>query len=319
MVVLLILLSLFSFGQTKEQVIALLHEIDDESTRFGGQVVFIEEFNFGIHGGRNWLVEWEGRRGQRFPVIYVVDVDTKEIKFDNLIIGVAERGRTNPHSSHLDNLPGHTVGRWAFQIGDFNGKGYEMVLNFNIGAGGPSVDISAFVPQTGRIEMIFSENFDDRYENPPVRFIVYRGMYGFMVREGNPPQVAGGPTWTPDPPSPRAGRWFFYTWDAEQRTFVEVGEVDEAFIEGDWHPGKKPAVKPIQEQNNITAYQLGADTIEETTPTDMTAVHQPIPVTSTAQPLFNGAATSPLLTWMWIVIASGVIGGLVLVVVRRKR
>ena len=311
LMLLLILLSLFSFGQTKEQVISLLHEIDDQSTRFGGQIIFIEEFNFGIHGGRNWLVEWEGRRGQRFPVIYVVDVDAREIKFRHNF-GIRERGWIHPHALHYESLPGSTIG--VRQIGDFNGKGYDMMLNFNIGAGGPSIDISAFVQQAGRMEIIFSENFDNRYENPPIRFIRYRGMQGFMIREGDPPQVAGGPTWTPDPPSPRAGRWFFYTWDAEQRTFVEVGEVDEAYIEGDWHPGGNSAIEPTQEENAITAYQSEIDTIEETAPITAAPVHS-IPTASQ-----TSAATNQLPQWAWFaLIGVAVVGGIVLVVRRKKR
>jgi hypothetical protein len=305
----------FLFAQTKSEVVSLLYEIDERATRFGSQIVFIEEFNFGIPGGANWFVEWQTSPGGVSLFIYVVDVDTRKIVFENFLFSDAYS--IQPHVMHFDDLLGRTVRN--IQIGDFNGKGFDMILDIEITGMGSFLNISGFDPKVGRIRTIKSFNTDGRDERPPVRFVTYRGMQGFIFRWFDPPQVAGGPTWTPDPPSPRAGRWFFYTWDAEQRTFVEVGEVDEAYIEGDWHPGENPAVEPIQEQNAITAYQLDADTVEETTPTVMPTVHQPIPVTSTAQPLFNGTATSPLLTWMWIVIASGVIGGIVLVVKRKKR
>jgi hypothetical protein len=54
--VLLLAVSVFSFGQEKEQVIALLYEIDENRTKYGDEIIHIEEFNFGIPGGvTGWL------------------------------------------------------------------------------------------------------------------------------------------------------------------------------------------------------------------------------------------------------------------------
>jgi len=308
----LLTVSFSLFAQTKEEVVTLLHEIDDQRTRFNNRIIYIsDEFNFGIPGGTNWLIKWEGRHtviGRVvFTMVYVVDVDAREMLFRQSF-----PGGPDAFPQYFESLPGRTFAN--SQIGDFNGEGFDMILSFEVSGMGSFFSIDGFDPQTGRIEAVidpFDFSFDERDERPPVRFVTYRGMQGFIFRFFDPPQVAGGPTWTPDPPDPRAGRWFFYTWDAQQRMFVEVGEVDEAFIEGDWHPGENPAVEPIQEQNDITANQLGADTIEETVP--ITTAEQPLSISQ------SGAATSPLLTWMWIVIASGVIGGVVLVVKRKKR
>ena len=227
-IVVLFLTFISSIAQTSDEVVVLLHEIDDQRTRFGGRIIFVEQFNFGIPGGENWLVKWETPEGDTHLLIYAIDLNTGEVVFRHGLGGIWLR----PLVSHMESLPGRTIG--DRQIGNFSSEGYDMILNLHTGGGGPMVNISAFDPQAGRIRLIFSENFDDRYENPPIRFIVYRDMHGFMVREGDPPQVAGGPTWVPEPPNPRAGRWFFYTWDREQFTFVEIGEVDEAGIKEGW-------------------------------------------------------------------------------------
>ena len=227
-VVLFFFTSISSIAQTSDEVVVLLHEIDDQSTRFGGQIFLIEEFNFGIPGGKNWLVEWKlesSRTGiHLITMIYVVNGITEEIIFVESL-GARRIDQIRPFTQHLESLPGRTVG--PHQIGDFNGEGFDMILT---NTGDPAIVIIGFNTHTGRFELIFDENFDDQYENSPIRFIRYRGRYGFMVREGDPPQVAGGPNWIPDPPNPRAGRWFFYTWDREQFTFVEIGEVDKAGI-----------------------------------------------------------------------------------------
>jgi hypothetical protein len=303
------------FAQTKDEVVALLHEIDDRSTRFNQRIISVAEFNFGIPGGRNWIVQWENNHPTTgrllIDMVYVIDIDAREMLFWQEIT------RDRHLASHYTNLHGRTIGN--ARIGDFNGKGYDMILSLGVSGMGSFFTISGFNPQVGRIEQIFFENFDGGDERPPVRFVTYRGMQGFIFRFFDPPQVAGGPTWTPDPPDPRDGRWFFYRWDTAQRTFVEVGEVDEAYIEGDWRHGESPADELIQEENAITAYQLRADAVEETTPIVTATVYQ-LTVT-TEQPLFisqSGVTTNPL--WMWIIIAGGVavVGGIVLFVARRR-
>ena len=66
----------------------------------------------------------------------------------------------------------------------------------------------------------------DRVNGPaPVEFMTYNGMYGFKVYYSNN-EVTGGIGWVPDP-DPKNGKWIFYTWDAEQKKYVEIGEVVE--------------------------------------------------------------------------------------------
>ena len=324
-VLLLLATTFFLFPQTEDEIAVLLHEIDERSTRFNNRIVSIsDEFNFGIPGGKNWLVEWEGHNPTigifTLKIVYVVDIETREIKFRHGF-GPTVRGWVHPNASAFESLPGRTIG--ARQIGDFNGEGFDMILNLHIGGGGPGVDITVFNPQTDRMEWIFSENFDNRYENSPIRFIRYRGMYGFMVREGDPPQVAGGPTWVPEP-NPRAGSWFFYTWDREQFTFVEIGEVDETYIEGDWRPSESPAAEPIEqntdeltevpeelETNNISIAPI-VDDFAENQHFEVPAV-----IVLQADSIAEGGGM-PLLVWLAVIGGVAAIGS-VLFVVRRKR
>jgi len=69
------------------------------------------------------------------------------------------------------------------------------------------------------------EIIDPKKGPAPVEFMTYNGMYGFKVYYSNP-EVAGGLGWVPNP-DPKNNTWRFYTWDAEQRKYVEIGEVIE--------------------------------------------------------------------------------------------
>jgi len=59
----------------------------------------------------------------------------------------------------------------------------------------------------------------------PVEFLTYNGIYGFKVYF-LALDVPGGPGYIPEP-IPNNNKWIFYTWDAEKREYVEVGEVVE--------------------------------------------------------------------------------------------
>ena len=112
------------------EVVALLHGIDELSTRFGERIISIsDEFNFGIPGGTNWLVEWEipvGKRhfmgGATRNFIYVVDIDTREIPFRQSVAGGPDA-----FPQYFENLPGRTFAN--SRIGDFNGEGFDMILD----------------------------------------------------------------------------------------------------------------------------------------------------------------------------------------------
>ncbi len=66
---------------------------------------------------------------------------------------------------------------------------------------------------------------DSEYGPAPVEFISYNGIFGFKVYFFDY-EVAGGIGYVYEP-NPQNGKWIFYTWDAERREYVEVGEVIE--------------------------------------------------------------------------------------------
>jgi len=244
-IVLLLVNTLFSFAQTSEQVVSLLHAVDNRSTGLGERIVFIEEFNFGIPGGINWLVEWEGTIGLLRPTkaiqtfVYVVDAGANEIIFRQSVLETKDMSIIRLDASHLATLPGRTLGYGGFQIGDFNGEGLDMILDFSFPFGSilPSVDIHSFDPRTGGIEKVFSMPFDKYYEQLPVRFITYNEMQGFMLRfyAGYWGWDGENYGWIPYA-GPRAGRWFFFFWDSGRREFVEAGEVNKAGTESARYP-----------------------------------------------------------------------------------
>ena len=236
--VLLLALSVCSFSQTAEQVISLLYDIEKLRTVFDNEIIYMEEFNFGIPGGANWLVEWRDRRMVEgnirvsiIPMIYVVDINIGEIKFRN---GLPLRSESDVSyfRAYYESFPGVTRGDRTYQIGDFNGDGFDEIAQFMDGASSPTFEICGYDSREGNMKWNCSIPYDKRYYPSPVEFIIYKGMKGFKLRY-YVNEVAGGPGWVPEP-SPKNGRWFFYTWDEEQRIFVEIEEVKEGGIESPW-------------------------------------------------------------------------------------
>jgi hypothetical protein len=222
-VILLLLTPSFLFCQDKEEVISLLNELDLRSTRFENEITFIDEFNFGIPGGSNWLVQWyqlEIGRSSITTMVYVVDTDTKEIKFRDFVS--LKSGDIPPYLfSYYQNLPGITIADGICQIGDFNDDGFDEIL----GLDASYMLIRGYDPQTNKIKSYCNLRYgdvDEGYSSPPVEFITYKGMYGFKLRYFAY-DVAGGPGYV-FTPEPKNGRWFFYEWDKGKREFVEIEE-----------------------------------------------------------------------------------------------
>jgi hypothetical protein len=230
MAVLLLAASVFSFGQEKEQVIALLYDIDENRTKYGYELIAIEEFNFGIPGGgANWLVEWK-KDSIIAPFMYVVDIDTWEIKFRAQIGLRSVDDRLDP--SCYENFPGVTRGDGTYQIGDFNGDGLDEVAAFVALAISPVFSIEGYDPQENKVKNYCYIPCAYGW-GLPVEFIMYKGMQGFMV------YYMANSVW-PDPPDPNNGRWYFYAWNGWRREYVEMGVVDPKYI------GVEP--EPVQTQ-----------------------------------------------------------------------
>jgi hypothetical protein len=264
-VILLLLATAFLFCHDKEEVISLLNELDEQRTKFGYEITFIEEFNFGIPGGSNWLVQWyeeynsSTRRSQRYIMIYVIDTDAKETKFREF---VSLKSGDISHSlfSYYQNLPGITIADGICQIGDFNDDGFDEIL----GLDASRLIIRGYDPQTNKIKRYCNipyGDIDEGYNSPPVEFIVYKGMNGFKLRYFAY-DVAGGPGYVSEP-NPRNGKWFFYAWDEGRREFVEVEEFEE-----DWEKSYIKPSQPILAEQNTGEFAQDRETQKEATPSD---------------------------------------------------
>ncbi|MCL2067421.1 MAG: hypothetical protein FWG99_08155 [Treponema sp.] len=220
-----LVIPVLSFPQDMEQVVTMLYEKDITRVKFEEKIIFIKNFNFGIPGGVNWLVGWHGylennRSYNTSMVIYIVDVIEREIIFSRQI-SVSD-DILQYVISWQKSLPGISID--VCQVGDFNDNGFDDILQFRDGIPEPRFEIHGYNPLSNGIERFCSIPYlltrqDD--QPPPVEFITYKRMKGFKVLY---------PT----------NRWFFYTWNEDRREYVEVEEVNPAYIEetyvntGEW-------------------------------------------------------------------------------------
>jgi hypothetical protein len=218
-VVLLFTASVCSYGQDKEQVITLLHDIDERRAKYEYEIIHIEEFNFGIPGGGNWLVEWKDKEGYIIPFMYAVDFDAKEIKFSEQVGGGAWRENVNfPISWYYERFPGVTRGgNGRYQIGDFNDDGFDEIAHFFSGASSPEFYIYGYDPQEGKKKYYCNLPWLSVDYSSPVEFIMYKGLQGFQIYY-NPYGDTG------------VGQWFFYIWDGGRREFINLGVVNPEYI-----------------------------------------------------------------------------------------
>jgi hypothetical protein len=246
---LLLLTAVYAFGQDKDQVVSFLHENDDQRIKFNENIIFIEEFNFGIPGGENWLVVWEDQWRDVdhqyktvLVFVYVVDIDSGEIKFRERVLTTSKRTEFLSYY----RLPGVTVDGIC-QVGDFNGDGFDDVLSLLGGVGG-GFFICGFPGgrETWYCNIHYGLVGDG--EQSPVKFINFNGENGFKVYYYQY-EVAGGPGWVSDP-SPDNHKWLFYKWDERQQKFDIAGIVLEGDIELPWS-AERNEMKETAEQSAI--------------------------------------------------------------------
>ena len=252
---LFLFVSAYSYTQSSDQIISFLHDIDYDRSRarFGSEIIFIEEFNFGIPGGSNWLAVWS-HRGNRVPIIYAIDYANREIIFRHQI-GLMTQNDPSHVNSWYQSLPGISIdtGRGMLQVGDFNGTGYVQIITFFSAVAGSHFLVARYEPTTNRIRWtrIYIVNYT-KPDEPPVVFIRYRSMDGFKLNYHQPPEVAGGPTWISSPPCLKNNRWFFYTWDEEESDFVIVEEVNPEYVEEIDRSRFIPRLPPRVEQASLS-------------------------------------------------------------------
>jgi hypothetical protein len=285
-IILLLLTAVYLFGQDKEQVVSFLYENDVQSTKFNYDIIFIEEFNFGIPCGKNWLVEWykdysdtgkrslQGRYLKNIS-IYVVDVDGGEIKFDGSVLITQDKTSDTVLLSYYHSLPGITIDGIC-QVGDFNGDGFYDVLSLL----GSRLIISG-ISWFDEIRAYCDINYvleGDGSGKPPVEFINYNGENGFKL------YYEAIEVWSGSEPyqNPDNHKWLFYTWYEAERKFVNRGAVEE-------YKNSQPVIE-IENQT---------ETVTET-----------------------DAEKSPMPLWVWIAIIGGVAAVAVFTVlfaVKRKK
>ena len=216
-IIYIIFTSISLYAQNKDQIISFLYEKEEERTPHNIEIVFMEEYNFGIPGGTNWLVEWQwfqDDRKQRMLTTYVADIDNNEIKFREMIL-ILGSNWPSYIISWYQSLPGITIDSDLCQIIDINGDGYDEILQIIEGGTGNRLEIQGYNPQSNKFEWYCDVpiNITRRNDQPsPVEFLNYKGMYGLKALSPN-------------------NKWFFYTWDETQRKYIEVEEVDPRYLE----------------------------------------------------------------------------------------
>jgi len=206
--------------EEKEAMKQFLYENDGNIKKYNYEILFIERANFGIPYGDNWIIQTT----ENLIFIYAV-TDTKiERRFLS--------GDFNPKEfSSFDimkDIPGTHIGDGASSFGDFNGDGVNELFKYQFLGRGTYIIINKYDSDKDKFTMLCEIPFDiiEPQNGPaPVKFMTYKGMYGLKVFFAEF-EVAGGPGWVSEP-NPKNKKWFFYTWDAEKRKYVEVGEVVE--------------------------------------------------------------------------------------------
>ena len=206
---------------TIEEIKEFITENDEYIKRRNLEITFISKANFGIPGGDNWIVRLNDNRS---IIIYVINENKIEKDYY-----FSSQGRVEHNIFDImKDIPGTRIGNLTASFGDFNGDGIDELFQYGFGGNANFVEIIGYVVEYDDF-INYADNLTfgiiDMDNGPaPVEFMTYNSVYGFKYFVSIP-EVAGGPGHIDYEPNPKNERWFFYTWDAEQRQYVEVGEV----------------------------------------------------------------------------------------------
>ena len=209
--------------QEAEDVRELIYKDDKDISNRNLEIVFVAKANFGIPGGDNWIVQLS----DRMVIVYLVNDSSVEMRHSFRSTNLDHFGNFNI----MQDIPGTHIDNSTSSIFDFNGDGTDEIFSFSSSGMGDFVIITGYDLKSESFISYFRSSFTllDYIKGPsPVQFMTYRGMQGFKVYVPIPAGYAPGSEWIPNP-HPDAGTiiWIFYTWDPEQRMYVEVGKVDE--------------------------------------------------------------------------------------------
>jgi len=150
--------------------------------------------------------------------IYVINDDKIVERYIGTVDGLNFMDQNINEISEYDimhDIPGTHIPNGVFSIGDFNRDGkdelfkyiYSYLVGYNIDIFHYDLQKKGFVFCRIPYKII-----DQKYGPAPVEFITYQGMLGFKVYN-----------WENE--YEKTGRWTFYTWDAEKKEYIEIGEI----------------------------------------------------------------------------------------------
>jgi len=207
--------------EEKEAMKKFLYKNDEYIIKYKVKIIFIEKANFGIPGGDNWIV----LLNDDIIFFYVIIGDKIEKRYNDTSFEIYKYSDFDI----MQEIPGTHIGNTTSSFGDFNGDGIDEIFQYGFYGRAFIIRIAGY---NVKKDDIIADHDDipfgliDKVNGPaPVEFLTYKGMLGFKVYYFNP-EVAGGEGWVPDP-DPNNGKWIFYTWDAEKRTYIEIGEIIE--------------------------------------------------------------------------------------------
>jgi hypothetical protein len=204
----------------KEAMKEFLYKNDEFFKKYYSSIVYIEKVNFGIPGGENWIV----RLYNSGITIYAINGELIEKRYYLTSFDLDDESEFNI----MQDIPGTRIDSSTSSFGDFNGDGIDEMFEYGFYGYRHEIRIRGYDTTQDNFVLYCGIPFkiiDSKNGPAPVEFTTYNGMYGFKVYYSNP-EVAGGLGWVPNP-DPKNYTWRFYTWDAEQRKYIEIGVVNE--------------------------------------------------------------------------------------------
>jgi hypothetical protein len=176
------------------------------------KIIFIEKANFGMPYKNNWIVLLSNKR----LLIYAIS----DIKLETYVDFSGEELGEESDFNIMQDIPGTHIGGTISSFGDFNGDGIDEMFRYEFYKRGSVIEIWRYNNVDGRfVSCEIPFEIIDRVKGPaPVEFIMYKEMYGLKVYNKK---------YHMENDTTDEGDWYFYIWDAEQGTYVEIDEVVE--------------------------------------------------------------------------------------------
>ena len=176
------------------------------------KIIFIEKANFGMPDKNNWIVLLSNKR----LFIYAIS----DIKLEKYIDFPGEELGKESDFNIMQDIPGTHIGGTISSFGDFNGDSIDEMFRYEFYERKSVIKFWGYNKVDDRFfdcEIPFE--IIDKVKGPaPVEFIIYQRMYGFKVYNKK---------YHMETDTTEEGKWYFYTWDAEQKNYIEIGEIIE--------------------------------------------------------------------------------------------